>query len=122
MAFQSSITGSTCEVHLMMNYDNDLFIGGITVLNNYYSIFDVENNKLKILPKEDLSGQETSKFLIIFFVVIAATIIILFGGYYFYNKFVINEPTGLAQQNNDQNNNQDENPNQNENQVNDAPQ
>ena len=122
MAFQSSITGSTCEVHLMMNYDNDLFIGGITVLNNYYSIFDVENKKLKILPKEDLSGQETSKFLIIFFVVIAATIIILFGGYYFYNKFVINEPTGLAQQNNDQNNNQDENPNQNENQVNDAPQ
>ena len=110
------------QLHLMMNYDNDLFIGGITVLNNYYSIFDVENNKLKILPKEDLSGQETSKFLIIFFVVIAATIIILFGGYYFYNKFVINEPTGLAQQNNDQNNNQDENPNQNENQVNDAPQ
>ena len=104
-------------------FNDDLFIGGITVLNNYYSIFDVENNKLKILPKEDLSGQETSKFLIIFFVVIAATIIILFGGYYFYNKFIINEPTGLARPNN-QNANQNDNQNeeQNEDQLDNAEQ
>ena len=123
MTFQSSITGSTCEVHLRINYDNDLFIGGITVLNNYYSIFDVENNMLKILPKEDLTSQETSKFLIIFFVVIAATIIILFGGYYFYNKFIINEPTGLARPNN-QNANQNDNQNeeQNEDQLDNAEQ
>jgi hypothetical protein len=31
MSFQSSISGSKCEVHLVINYDNDLFIGGTTV-------------------------------------------------------------------------------------------
>ena len=105
MTYQSSISGSQCEVHLVINYDNDLFIGGITVLNNYYSIFDVDDKKLIILKRDDLNIKETSKFLIIFFVVIAATIIVLFGGYYFYNKFVINEPTGLIPPNNNQNNN-----------------
>ena len=106
MTFQSSITGSECEVHLVINYDNDLFIGGITVLNNYYSIFDVDNKVLNIFPREDLNVKDTSKFLIIFFVIIVVTIIVLFGGYYFYNKFVINEPTAIVPPNiNNQNNN-----------------
>jgi len=105
MTFQSSVSGSECDVHLVINYDNDLFIGGTTVLNNYYSIFDIENQMINILSREDLNVKETSKFLIIFFVIVAATLIILFGGYYFYNKFVINEPTGLVPPNIQQNNN-----------------
>ena len=107
MTYQSSITGSQCEVHVVINYDNDLFIGGTNVLNNYYSIFDIDNNILKILPKNDLSGQATTKFLIMFFAMLVGSVLILFGGYYFYNKFVINEPTGVVQQNNnnEQNNN-----------------
>ena len=105
MTFQSSVSGSQCEVHLVINYDNDLFIGGTTVLNNYYSIFDIDNQMINILPREDLNVKETSKFLIIFFVIVAVTIIILFGGYYFYNKFVINEPSGLIPPNINQNNN-----------------
>ena len=105
MTFQSSVSGSQCEVHLVINYDNDLFIGGTTVLNNYYSIFDIDNQMINILPREDLNVKETSKFLIIFFVIVAVTIVILFGGYYFYNKFVINEPSGLIPPNINQNNN-----------------
>ena len=105
MTYQSSIVGSECEVHLVINYDNDLFIGGITVLNNYYTIFDIDNNRLSILPRDDFNTKETSKFIMLFFVVIAITIIVLFGGYYFYNKFIINEPTGLIPPNNNQNNN-----------------
>ena len=105
MTFQSSVSGSQCEVHLVINYDNDLFIGGTTVLNNYYSIFYIYNQMINILPREDLSVKETSKFLIIFFVIVAVTIVILFGGYYFYNKFVINEPSGLIPPNINQNNN-----------------
>ena len=105
MTFQSSVSGSQCEVHLVINYDNDLFIGGTTVLNNYYSIFDIDNQMITILPREDLNVKETSKFLIIFFVIVAVTIVILFGGYYFYNKFVINEPSGLIPPNINQNNN-----------------
>ena len=111
MTYQSSVKGSQCEVHLLMNYENDLFIGGITVLNNYYSIFDVDNSVLKILPRDDLSARQTTKFLILFFSVLVATILILFGGYYFYNKYIINEPTIVVPQNNGQNNNHNNNNN-----------
>lgn len=105
MSYQSSISGSKCSVHLQINYDNDLFIGGITVLNNYYTIFDVDNQMIRILPRDNLDSKETAKFVIMFFVVIVVTILALFGGYYFYNKFIINEPTGLIQPNVNQNNN-----------------
>ena len=109
MSFQSSITGSNCEVHLVINYDNDLFIGGTTVLNNYYSIFNVENKTLSILPKEDYNTKQTGKFVILFFVVLIIAFGLLFGGYYFYNKYVINDPTGLNIQNNNANNNNNNN-------------
>ena len=105
MSFQSSIYGSECEVHLVMNYDNDLFIGGITVLNNYYSVFDVDNMILKIRAKDDLNQKETTKYILAFFIVAIIAIIILFGGYFLYNKYVINDQTGLLQLNGNQNGN-----------------
>ena len=38
---------SYCYVLLELNYENDLFIAGKYVMNNYYSIFDIDNNQLK---------------------------------------------------------------------------
>ena len=109
MSFQSSISGSKCEVNLVINYDNDLFIGGITVLNNYYSIFNIENKTFSILPRENLNTKETGKYLIMFFIVLIVAFALLFGGYFFYNKYVINDPTGLVPQS--MNNNANENQN-----------
>ena len=108
MSFQSSISGSKCEVNLVINYDNDLFIGGITVLNNYYSIFNIENKTFSILPRENLNTKETGKYIIMFFIVLIVAFALLFGGYFFYNKYVINDPTGLVPQsiNNNANENQ----------------
>ena len=112
MSFQSSISGSKCEVHLVINYDNDLFIGGTTVLNNYYSIFNVDNNTFSILPRENLNTKETGKYIIMFFIVLIVAFALLFGGYFFYNKYVINDPTGMIPQSNN-NINRNQNNNQN---------
>ena len=109
MTYQSSIYGSKCEVNLVINYDNDLFIGGITVLNNYYSIFNIENNTLSIYPKENNNIKQTAKFIILFFIVLFLAIGLLFGGYYFYNKYIINDPIGLAVQNHNNNDNNNNN-------------
>lgn len=100
MTYQSSISGSRCNVHLVINYENDLFIAGITVMNNYYNIFDIENKTFSILPREDENIKQTGKFILLFFIVLISAFVILFGGYYFYNKLVINNPTGLIQENN----------------------
>ena len=109
MTYQSSITGSVCEVHIVINYDNDMFIGGNTVLNNYYSIFDVDNKMISIIGETNLTGKETKTFLILFFAVLFGSIIILFGGYFLYNKYIINEPSGLVPQNNNNNIHQNDN-------------
>ena len=37
-----------CYLFLELNYENDLFIAGKYVMNNYYSIFDIDNNQLKM--------------------------------------------------------------------------
>ena len=105
MTFQSSITGSLCEVYVVINYDNDMFIGGNSVLNKYYSIFDIDNNVLNIIEQKDLGNKQTTKFLILFFAVLVGSILVLFGGYYLYNKHIINEPSGLVPQNNNNGNN-----------------
>ena len=111
MAYQSSISGSRCNIDIVINYENDLFIGGTTVLNNYYSIFNIENKTFSILPRENKNIKQTGKYIILFFVVLILAILILFGGYYFYNKYVINDPTGLAPQNNNVHNNNNANNN-----------
>jgi hypothetical protein len=105
VAFQSLIVGSTCEVHLKINYDNDFFIGGITVLNNYYNIFDVENKTFMIYPKEDDYDRQTLKFILLFFISLIISSALLFGGYYLYNKHIIRNPTGLIRNNNANGNN-----------------
>ena len=104
MYYQSSISGSKCNIDLLINYENDLFIGGITVLNNYYSIFNIENKTFSILPRENKNAKKTGKYLLLFFIVIILASILLFGGYYFYNKNIINDPTELAPHNNNNNN------------------
>ena len=109
MAFQSSISGSKCEVNLVINYDNDLFIGGITILNNYYSIFNIENKTFSILPRENQNIKETGKYIIMFFIVLIVAFTLLFGGYFFYNKYVINDPIGLVPQSNNNNANGNQN-------------
>ena len=114
MTYQSSITGSVCAVHIVINYDNDMFIGGNSVLKNYYTIFDVENQKLSIIEENNLGGKETKKFLILFFAVLFGSILILFGGYFLYNKYIINEPSGLVPPNN---NNDNGNIHQNDNNI-----
>lgn len=111
MSYQSSITGSKCNVYIMINYENDLFIGGTSVLNNYYSIFNIDNKTFSILDKENFNSKQNTKFIILFFVVLILAVGLLFGGYYFYNKKVINDPTGLIVQNNNNANNNNANNN-----------
>ena len=64
MTYVSSISGSYCYVYLWINYDNDLFIGGDSVLNNYYNIFDVENRKFSIFINKDSKESDTITFII----------------------------------------------------------
>jgi hypothetical protein len=104
---QSLIQGSQCQVYLRINYENDLFIGGIPVMNNYYNIFDVENKTFMIYKKDDNYDKQIGKYILLFFISLILSSVVLFGGYYLYNKHIIRNPTGLLRNNNNNNNEND---------------
>ena len=118
MTYTSSISGSYCFLYLMINYENDLFIGGYPVLNNYYDIFNVENKTFTIIINEKDKQSNTFTYIILFVVVFTLGIVIFFGGYYFYNKYVINDPNnnfGVQQQEEENNRHNDGRQNNEEN-------
>lgn len=71
--------GSLCNVLIKINYENDLFIAGKYIMNNYYTIFDIDNNQLKIydLDKKIIYFSQTKGvvFLLLIFSIIIALII-----------------------------------------------
>ena len=79
-----------CTAKIKINYENDLFIAGNVVLKNYYTIFDVDNKILSILPRNDDNTKQTGKYLALFFIVLILAFVSLFGWYYYYNKYHLN--------------------------------
>ena len=88
IGFDSSITGSSCYVSININYNNEYWITGNNVLNNYYPIFDIDNNSL-YLYTENINYEANTKYFLIFFLVFCISNLIFFGGYYLYKKNVI---------------------------------
>ena len=90
IAFDSSITGSNCYASININYENDYWYAGSTILNNYYSIFDVDNNTLSLF-NEHFDIETNAQFIITFTIVFLISICIFFGGYMLYKKYVIDD-------------------------------
>ncbi len=57
IGFDDSDTRNYCFVSIEINYESDLFVAGKYVMNNFYTIFDIDNSQLKIYP--DGSGNFT---------------------------------------------------------------
>ena len=67
-----------CYVLLELNYENDLFIAGKYVLNNYYSIFDIDNNQLKMyLTKRSDAFDEKDMIILIFTLCIGGLLLLI---------------------------------------------
>ena len=70
--------GSYCSILIKINYESDLFIAGKYIMNNYYTIFDIDNNQLKVynLNKGILYFSQTkgALFLLLVFSIIITVI------------------------------------------------
>lgn len=80
-------TTKNCHVYLMVNYEEEYWRTGINVLNNNYTIFDLENKKFIIA--ENLKVHQSYNFILIFCLVGGLSFLFFFGGYYLYKKFII---------------------------------
>ena len=100
--FDNSRTENYCYVYLKLNYENDLFIAGKYVMSNYYSIFDIGKNQLKLYPvKNNNNDFLKERNIIIFLVVLFSGIFLLLFCYLIYRKYFFNN------QNNPDDNNYD---------------
>ena len=88
ISFDSSITGSNCYVSININFNNEYWIAGNNVLNNYYSIFDIDNNTL-FLYNDKNNNESNTQYLFIFLFVFIISNCVFFGGYFFYKKYIV---------------------------------
>lgn len=84
-----SSKGNTCYVFYTINYNSDYWITGLNVLNNYYSIFDLEKKTLSFYPFLTVIP-EKNNFLLTFLLVAGFSLALLFGGYFLYKKYYVN--------------------------------
>ena len=83
---------SSCIANIKVNYENDLFIAGIGVLKNYYSIFDIENKTFMVYKEEEKEEfSETMEYLILFLFLFAFIEILIFGIYFCWKKCRTNQ-------------------------------
>ncbi len=87
ISLDESGTGSYCYVFIKINYETDFFIAGKYVMNNYYTIFDIDNNQLKTysLPQETFYYDQ--KNVIIFLFVICIGGLVFLSCYCIYKNF-----------------------------------
>lgn len=84
IVYESGLTGSTCTIKIQINYVNDLFIVGNTVMKNHYTIFNVANKTLTIYRKEE--KLDDIFFFILILIILCALVIIIFFVYIFRKK------------------------------------
>ena len=90
---KSSISTSTtsCTANIKVNYENDLFIAGIGILKNYYSIFDIDNKTFMVYREEENEEfSDTMEYFILFLFLLALIEILIFGIYFCWKKWKTN--------------------------------
>ena len=84
--FDSSVSGNNCYLSLIVNYYNDLWIVGNSILNNYYTIFDIDNNFVKLYDKK-VKLKVKAEFIFMLFLLILFVCFIIFATYIIYKKY-----------------------------------
>ncbi len=84
--FDSSVSGNNCYVSFIVNYYNDLWIIGNSILNNYYTIFDIDNNFVKLYDKK-VKLKVKAEFIFMLFLLILFICFIIFAAYIIYKKY-----------------------------------
>ena len=115
---ESTWSENYCYVLIEINYDNDLFIAGKYIMNNYYLIFDINSTKLGIYDVENDNLLKAERAMIIFFLISTTICLLSLGGYFMYKKCIRNGvPVENEIEENIENNDERENENQ-ENNIN----
>ena len=76
-----------CYALIEINYDNDLFIVGKNVMNNYYSIFDVDKNQFRIYLTNDGTYYFNQNDIIIFLFSLCLAGILFLCCFFIYKKY-----------------------------------
>ena len=102
-----------CLVVVSINYDNDYWIFGYNILENYYLLFNIDDNIFSLYPKKNILI-ENSEILFILIFLIVTCVFLFIGMCKIYSKKdeeYIEHLIGDDNENNNDENNNDENNN-----------
>ena len=89
--FDNSGADNYCYVYLLLNYENDLFIAGKYIMSNYYNIFDMNENQLKLYPiKKNHYEFYKERNIIISIVLLLSGLFLFLFCYLIYRKYFSN--------------------------------
>ena len=87
IAIDETDSENTCYILIEINYDSDLFIAGKYIMNNYYSIFDIDNNQLKLYYSPQEYYYFDQRNVIVFLLVLCSGGLAFLCCYFIYKKF-----------------------------------
>ena len=98
ISYDESNTGSYCYTFIEINYESDLFIAGKYVMNNYYTIFDTDNNTLLLSPIKKEYAYFDQKNVIIFLFSLSIGGLVIMCCYFIYKKFISRDEDNLNEE------------------------
>lgn len=79
--------GNYCYAFIKINYETDIFIAGKYVMNNYYTIFDIDNNQLKVYKTNKGNINFDQRNVIIFLFVLCVGGLLILCYYCIYRNY-----------------------------------
>lgn len=93
----SSSNSNECLSYLLINYKDNNWLLGTAVLQNYFTVVDMEENKIGFFKTEaETNNSYTS--IVVYSLLIFGVSVILFTGLYFLYKKIVNRPN-IAREN-----------------------
>ena len=87
----STDSSAYCIIYISLNYGNDYWILGNNFINNFYTIFDIENSRLGFYDIKNLNVQGFEDILMLSFIIISASILFFIVIYLIYKRYMNRE-------------------------------
>lgn len=84
----SSDSTGHCLLYMSLNYDNDYWLLGNNIINNYYTIYDVETSRIGFYDMKDINVQTLQDILFLAVVILGSSTLFFIIVYCAYKKYM----------------------------------
>jgi hypothetical protein len=84
----SSDSSAYCLLYISLNYNNDYWLLGNNFINNFYTIYDVENSRIGFYDMRNINVPGIQDILMLSIIIISSSVLFFFIIYCVYQKYM----------------------------------